>query len=115
MSSLFGTRSKDLKIIEEQEANLEQVIQQDSIGIVRRQAQSTAPQAIGEIYIWLATLPVDQERWKAAADLLMQGGIFKLCGGDELVQGLAFLGVLVQFVGTSTNSRILQGIEDLIF
>jgi hypothetical protein len=60
LSSIFGTRSNDLRIIQEQEANLEFVIARDSISMVRDQAKVTAPQGIEELYRWLATLPVKE-------------------------------------------------------
>ena len=92
--SVFGTRSSDLRIIEQQEANLEFVIARDSIGLVRDQAKITAPQAIDELHRWLATMWVNGDRWRLAAEVLAGGGVFELCGNDgDFIRGLAFLGV----------------------
>src|SRR6266566_911204 len=54
-------------IIQEQEANLEFVIDQNSISVVRNQAKVRAPQAIEELYRWLATLSVNSERWRSVS------------------------------------------------
>src|SRR5262249_22679479 len=94
LSHLFGTRSKDLAIIAEQEANLEFVIARDSIRFVRDHAKKTAPEGIEQLYRWLTTLPIKGHRWKSAAETLSSGGFFKLCGSDgDFIRGLAFLGV----------------------
>jgi hypothetical protein len=94
LMGLFGMRSRDLQILEEQEANLEHVIARDSIAIVRNQFKVTSLDAIDRIYEWLATFPVNQALWEKTAGILREGGVFKLCGGDtQLIQGLAFLGV----------------------
>jgi hypothetical protein len=94
LTSLFGARARDLEIIAEQEENLEHVINKDAIHFVRDQAKITAPQGIEKLYLWLATLSVSQENWQAASEVLQEGGLLKLCGGDvEFIIGLAFLGV----------------------
>jgi hypothetical protein len=107
LSSLFGTRSKDLRIIAEQEANLEFVVANNSIGIVRGRIKKSLPQDTEKVYRWLATLAVSDDRWQSAADVLSSGGLFKLLGTDaEFIRGLAFLGV-----ATSVNSDKSELIE----
>ena len=94
LKDVFGDRSLDLKIVQEQEANLEAVISENAIKIVRENLKATAPAAIEEIYLWLATLGVDQSHWTMASQALKEGGFFKLIEGDsEFLRGLAFLGV----------------------
>ncbi|MCK9913681.1 hypothetical protein MXD81_31315, partial [Microbacteriaceae bacterium K1510] len=73
---------------------LESVISNSSIANIREQAKVTVPAAIDKLYMWLATLTVDDERWEATASLLREGGLYKVCAGDAaFIEGLAFLGV----------------------
>jgi hypothetical protein len=94
LKELLGTRTRDLKIIREQEENLEAVIAANAIGIMRSELKASIPKVAGTHYGWLATLDVDQALWESTARLLREGGFFGLCGEDpELISGLAFLGV----------------------
>ncbi len=95
LTLLFGTRARDLKMIEEQEANLEIVVADDAIRIVRAQAKKTAPEGIEQLYRWLTTIPIEDDRWNEAAQKLSSGGFFRLCDNDgDFIRGLSFLGVV---------------------
>jgi hypothetical protein len=99
LKDLFGDRSRDLKIVQEQEANLEAVVSENAIKLVRENLKASAPAAIEDIYLWLATLSVDQLHWPKASQALKDGGLFKLVDGDsDFLRALAFLGVAASVV-----------------
>jgi hypothetical protein len=100
LSSLFGTRSKDMKIMAEQNANLELVMARNSPGVVRNTAKGALQGAIDQLYLWLVTRTIAEGRRATTAAKLSSGGLYELCGRDrEFIHGVAFLGV-----ATSVNT-----------
>jgi hypothetical protein len=118
LQELFGSRTKDLKIVKEQEANLEHVISKEAIRIVRDNLKKTSVARIDEIYAWLATLHVDKAQWQKVADELQKGGVFKLLNeNSDLLRGFAFLGVAssVEHSDEELSRLALQQDVDLDF
>lgn len=101
LASLFGTRSKDIKIMAEQNANLELVLARSPAGIVRNNAKGALQNVIDRLYLWLITRRIPEDRRATTAAKLSSGGFYELCGKDrEFVHGFAFLGV-----ATSVNQE----------
>lgn len=94
LTRLFGTRSKDLRILQEQEQNLEKVIADSAIRYVRTQARSTIPEGVDQLYSVLVTIDAPHDRHMRTSQTILAEGLLGLCDGDEeFLHGLAFLGV----------------------
>ena len=79
---MVGTQSIDLKMINEQEKNLEHVIEKNEIHIVRDNLTKNMPEQIMELYGRLATLHVDDKKWKKVSQTLQKGGLYHLFDRD---------------------------------
>jgi hypothetical protein len=78
LKGIFQTRSHQLMIIERQEKLLAEIIDGDTIGVVREAAKKNTIKAVDEIYSWLATMSAGKDQWKSAVSLLEEGGIYRV-------------------------------------
>lgn len=92
-TELFGSRSEDLRILDEQEKTLNSVIAKSVINFIRSQALTTIPAYVDQLYSVTSTLNFPAEKREPAARKLMEGGLRSLCDGDEdFIHALALAG-----------------------
>jgi hypothetical protein len=92
-TGLFGSRSEELRAIDEQEKALNSSIGERVINFVRAQALTTIPAGVDQLYSVTSTFNFPAEKRESAMSMLIEGGLRSLCDNDEeFIQALAMAG-----------------------
>lgn len=92
-TELFGSRSEELRILDEQEKTLNSAIGESVINFVRAQALTTIPAGVDQLYSVTSTFNFPAEKREFAVSRLMEGGLRSLCDRDEdFIHALAMAG-----------------------
>lgn len=101
-TELFGSRSEELRILDEQEKTLNSIIAESVVNFVREQALTTIPAGVDQLYSVTSTFNFPAEKREFAVSRLMEGGLRSLCDGDEdFIHALAMAGS----VGSVTTQK----------